>query len=41
MGSRIRILIFYPSRIPDLGIKNARDLGIATLIKKIRKMSVS
>jgi hypothetical protein len=26
-GSRIRILIFYPSRIPNLGVKKAPDPG--------------
>jgi hypothetical protein len=26
-SSRIRILIFYPSRIPDPGVKKARDPG--------------
>jgi hypothetical protein len=26
-GSRIRILIFYPSRIPDLGVKKALNPG--------------
>jgi hypothetical protein len=32
-GYRIRILTFYPSRIPDTGVKNAPDpgLGSATL----------
>jgi hypothetical protein len=36
-GSLIRILIFYPCRIPDLGVKKARDLGseFATLDRKI------
>jgi hypothetical protein len=29
-GSRIRILIFYPSRIPDPGIKKPPDPGSAT-----------
>jgi hypothetical protein len=27
-GPRIRILIFYPSRIPDPGVKKARDSRI-------------
>jgi hypothetical protein len=27
LGSRIRILIFYPSRIPDPGVKKAPDPG--------------
>jgi hypothetical protein len=31
-GSRIRMLTFYPSRIPDPGVKKAPDLGSATLI---------
>jgi hypothetical protein len=26
-GSRIRILVIYPSRIPDPGVKKAPDLG--------------
>jgi hypothetical protein len=26
-GSRIRMLTFYPSRIPDPGVKKAPDLG--------------
>jgi hypothetical protein len=30
-GSRIRILTFYPSRIPDPGVKKAPDPGSATL----------
>jgi hypothetical protein len=30
-GSEIRILIFYPSRIPDPGVKKALDPGSATL----------
>ncbi len=30
-SSRIRILTFYPSRIPDPGIKKALDPGSATL----------
>jgi hypothetical protein len=30
-SSRIRILIFYPSRIPDPGVKKAPDPGSATL----------
>ncbi len=30
-GSRIRILIFYPSRIPDLGVKKSSYPGSATL----------
>ncbi len=30
-GSRIRILTFYPSGIPDLGAKKAPDPGSATL----------
>jgi hypothetical protein len=31
-SSRIRILIFYPSRIPDSGVKKAPDPGSATLL---------
>ncbi len=31
-GSRIRILTFYPSRIPDPGVKKAPDPGSGTLI---------
>ncbi len=31
-GSRIRILIFYPSRMPDPGVKKAPDPGSATLV---------
>ncbi len=31
-GSGIRILIFYPSRIPDPGVKKASDPGSATLL---------
>ncbi len=34
-GSRIRILIFYPSRIPDPGVKKALDPGSATLATRI------
>ncbi len=32
----IRILIFYPSRIPDTGIKKAPDPGSATLIRTVQ-----
>jgi hypothetical protein len=34
-GSRIRMLTFYPSRIPDPGVKKAPDpgSGSATLLK--------
>jgi hypothetical protein len=32
-GSRIRILTFYPPRIPDLGVKKAQDPGSATLMR--------
>ncbi len=31
-SSRIRILTFYPSRIPDRGVKKAPDPGSATLL---------
>jgi hypothetical protein len=31
-GFRIRILIFYPSRIPDPGVKKAPDPRSATLL---------
>jgi hypothetical protein len=31
--SRIRILIIYPSRIPDQGVKKAPDPGSATLLR--------
>jgi hypothetical protein len=31
-SSRIRILIFYPSRIPDQGVKKTPDIGSATLL---------
>jgi hypothetical protein len=31
-GSRIQILIFYPSRIPDTGVKKTPDPGPATLV---------
>ncbi len=31
-GSRIRILIFYPSRIPDPGVKKTPDPWSATLL---------
>jgi hypothetical protein len=31
-GSRIRMLTFYPFRIPDPGVKKAPDPGSATLI---------
>jgi hypothetical protein len=34
-GSRIQILTFYPSRIPDPGVKKALDPGSATLISYI------
>jgi hypothetical protein len=30
-GSRIRILTFYPSRIPDLGVKKAPDTRSASV----------
>ncbi len=35
-GTKIRILIFYPSRIPDPGVKKAPDPGSdsATLLLK-------
>ncbi len=29
-GSRIRMVTFYPSRIPDSGVKKAPDPGSAT-----------
>ncbi len=32
-SSRIRILIFYPSRIPDPGVKKALDLGSVILMR--------
>ncbi len=35
-SSRIRILIFYPSRIPDPGVKTAPDPGSATLESRKR-----
>jgi hypothetical protein len=31
-GSRIRILIYYPSRIPDAEIQKAPDPGSGTLV---------
>jgi hypothetical protein len=38
-SSRIRILVFYPSRIPDPGIKKAPDPGSATLaLKKLEDL---
>ncbi len=35
-GTQIRILIFYPFRIPDLGVKKASDpeFGTATLVRQ-------
>jgi hypothetical protein len=38
-GYQIRILTFYPSRIPDPGVKKAQDPGSATLhrSKKVEK----
>jgi hypothetical protein len=35
-GSRIRMLTFYPSRIPDPGVKKAPDPGSATLLIRIQ-----
>jgi hypothetical protein len=35
-GSRIRMLTFYPSRIPDPGVKKAPDPGSATLLWYIK-----
>jgi hypothetical protein len=37
-GSRIRMLTFYPSRIPDPGVKKTPDPGSATLALKIGKL---
>jgi hypothetical protein len=43
-GSRIRMLTFYPSRIPDPGVKKAPDPGFgsgyATLATNILKWKV-
>jgi hypothetical protein len=36
-GSRIQILIFYPSRISDPGVKMAPDPGSATLQNRVRQ----
>jgi hypothetical protein len=33
-GSRTQLLIFYPSRIPDAGVKKAPNPGSATLQNK-------
>ncbi len=41
-GSRIRMLTFYPSRIPDPGVKKAPDpgSGSATLKETLKKMVI-
>jgi hypothetical protein len=38
-GSRIRILTFNPSKIPDPGVKTASDPGSATLPVGLREKS--
>jgi hypothetical protein len=42
-GSRIRMLTFYPSRIPDPGVKKALDpgSGSATLISPQRSLKIT
>jgi hypothetical protein len=40
-GSRVRILIFYPSRIPDPGVKKAPDPRSATLVQSLLNVSTS
>jgi hypothetical protein len=38
-SSRIRVLIFYPPRIPDPGVKEAPDPGSETLFVSLSKNS--